>query len=189
MPYRKFLFGNNQYFHLYNRGNNHGKIFFERENYAYFLRLIRNHIPEEKTDVVAYCLMPTHYHVLGHTKSDDLSRQMQSLLLAYTKAINVRFKRTGSLFQGRFKAKMVTSNEVLLHLTRYIHLNPVAVGLVSKAEDWEYSSYRDYLGIRNGTLPKPDVILDQFHSREDYRKFVESIAPKDPDDFKDFLFE
>ena len=70
MPYRKFLFGNNQYFHLYNRGNNHGKIFFERENYAYFLRLIRNHIPEEKTDVVAYCLMPTHYHVLGYTKSD-----------------------------------------------------------------------------------------------------------------------
>jgi REP element-mobilizing transposase RayT len=109
MPYRKFLLGSDQYFHLYNRGNNHGKIFFERENYAYFLRLIRDHLPDDKTEMVAYCLMPTHYHFLGRTKSDDLSRQMQSLLLAYTKAINVRFKRVGTLFQGRFKAKMVTS--------------------------------------------------------------------------------
>jgi hypothetical protein len=78
---------------------------------------------------------------------------------------------------------------VLLHLTRYIHLNPVAAGLVSKAEDWEFSSYRDYLGLRNGTLPKPNVVLDQFNSRQDYRTFVESVAPKAPDDFKSSLFD
>jgi REP element-mobilizing transposase RayT len=189
MPYRKFLFSAGQYFHIYNRGNNYGKIFFERENYLYFLRLMRDHIPPEKTEINAYCLMPTHYHILGYTKSDDLSKQMQSFLLAYTKAINIRHERVGALFQGRFKAKMVTSNEVLLLLSRYIHLNPVAASLVSKAEDWEFSSYRDYLGLRNGTLPKSDVILNQFISSEAYRSFVESIVPNSPDDFNDFLLD
>lgn len=189
MPYRKFLFSNNQYFHIYNRGNNHEKIFFERENYAYFLRLMREHLPEDKTELIAYCLMPTHYHILVHTKSDDLSKQMQPFLLAYTKAINLRFKRTGALFQGRFKAKLIASNEVLLHLSRYIHLNPVVAGLVPKAEEWEFSSYRDYLGLRNGTLPKPGVILNQFNSPADYRAFVESISPRNPDEFQEFLLD
>ena len=70
-------------------------------------------------------------------------------------------------------------NEYLLHLSRYIHLNPVAAGLVACAQEWEFSSYQDFAGLRGGTLPKPEVVLSQFSSPEDYRRFVESYAGAD----------
>jgi REP element-mobilizing transposase RayT len=170
MPYRKFQFVAEQYYHLYNRGNNFQTIFFEQENYLYFLSLIRKYLTPEDVEVIAYCLMPNHYHLLVYLHSDDLSKCMQPLLLAYTKAINKRFNRVGALFQGRFKGKWIDRNAYLLHLSRYIHHNPVTAGLVSKPEDWEFSSYRDYIGIRAGTLPDPDIILSQFSSREEYQE-------------------
>ncbi len=82
----------------------------------------------------------------------------------------------GPLFQGPFKAILVDRDEYLLHLSRYIHCNPVNAGLVNRAEDWAYSSYRDYIGMRNGTLPQPAIVLSQFDSRIAYRKFVEAYT-------------
>jgi hypothetical protein len=133
----------------------------------------------EEVDFIAYCLMPNHYHFLVFLKSDDLSSLIQSFALSYTKAINKRYGRVGSLFQGRFKAIHVDRDEYLVHLSRYLHLNPVAAGLVSRPEDWEYSSYREYLGLRQGTLPKPGIVLSQFSSPDAYRDFVEGHLAKD----------
>jgi putative transposase len=79
----------------------------------------------------------------------------------------------GPLFQGPFHAKLVEEDGNLLQLSQYIHLNPVRAKLVKKPEDWVYSSYQDYLGLRRGTLPKPGVILEYFSSIADYRAFVE----------------
>jgi len=172
MPYRQIEFRADQYYHVYNRGNNFQLIFFARENYLYFLRLLRKYLLTE-ADMVAYCLMPNHYHLLLFLKKDELSSFMQPLSLAYTKSINKRFGRAGSLFQGPFKAIHVERDEYLLHLSRYIHLNPFVAGLVTRAEDWEFSSYREYLGLRPGTLPKPGPVLSQFSSTDAYRKFVE----------------
>ncbi len=176
MPYRRAQFYAGGYYHLYNRGNNYQDIFFERENYIYFLRQMRKYLKTDVVDIVAYCLMPNHYHLMILLKGEGLANLMQPLLLSYTKAINERYHRVGSLFQGRFKAILVDKEAYLLQLSRYIHLNPVAVALVKRPEDWEFSSYRDFIGLRNGTLVKPNALQPYLKSPEAYRKFVESSA-------------
>src|SRR5438046_1575799 len=99
MPYRKTDFCKGEWYHLYNRGNNRQPIFFERENYLYFLRKVREHLTAEALDMIAYCLMPNHYHFLVRLHSDDLASIMQPFVVAYTKAINKRYGRVGALFQ------------------------------------------------------------------------------------------
>jgi len=189
MPYRKVVFRAGEYYHLYNRGNNYQPVFFERENYLHFLRQLREYLLPTLIEIVAYCLMPNHYHLLVYLKTDDLAGLMQPFLLSYTKAINRRYQRIGSLFQGRFKGVHVDRNEYLLHLSRYIHLNPVIAGLASKPEDWEFSSYREYAGLRNGTLPRPEAILSQFLSVADYRRFIEAYVEGDEQIIKHLTLE
>src|SRR3990172_39494 len=128
MPQRNIELRSGEYYHLYNRGNNRGRIFYERENYLFFLRQMRSYVLPI-VDVLAYCLMPTHYHLLVLLKENNLSHRMQLLSISYTKAINKRYDRVGALFQGAFQAKHVDKNNYLLHLSRYIHLNPVMPGL------------------------------------------------------------
>jgi REP element-mobilizing transposase RayT len=179
MPYRRVKFRAGEYYHLYNRGSNYRPIFFERENYLYFLRHMRQYLPSTAIEVVAYCLMPNHYHLLVHLQTDNLSNLLQPMLVSYSKSINRRYARVGPLYQGPFKAVHVDRDEYLLHLSRYIHLNPAAAGLVPHAQDWEFSSYREFIGLRSGTLPRPAIILSQFASVEAYRLFVESYVSGD----------
>jgi REP element-mobilizing transposase RayT len=195
MPQRTVKLSPGEYYHLYNRGHNRERIFFERENYLFFLRRLRKYLLPI-LDVVAYCLMPTHYHLLAHIKktsevleTSEVSRAMMRFSVSYTKAINKRYDRVGALFQGAFRAKHVDRDEYLVHLSRYIHLNPVASGLVERPEDWEFSSYREYVGLREGTLPKPDIVLSQFRSPEAYRAFVESYADGEREVIADLLFD
>lgn len=96
------------FYHIYNRGNNRQNIFFERDKYLYFLRLIRQAFLTHSIDMVAYCFMPNHYHLLVYLKSEHLSQAMKSLSLSYTKSINKRFGRVGALLQGRFQRILVT---------------------------------------------------------------------------------
>ena len=152
-------------------------IFFEAESYSFFIRQLRRYLMDQGTDIVAYCLMPNHFHLLLKLSNDELSAQMHDLIVSYTKAINKRFARSGALFQGKFQAIVVERDEYLLHLSRYIHLNPVKAALTARPEDWAFSSYREYLGLRSGTLPKPDLVMAQFPSRDDYKRFVEYDGP------------
>jgi len=180
MPRREIKFYAGEYYHTYNRGNNQQNIFFERENYLFFLRRMRKYLLPNGIVIVAYCLMPNHYHlvvgvkqtseVLETSEVSDVSAGMMQLSVSYTKSINKRYQRSGVLFQGPFQAVHVDRNEYLLHLSRYIHLNPVTAGLVEMPEDWEFSSYREYIGLRNGTLPEPEIVLSQF-STKDLRGF------------------
>jgi REP element-mobilizing transposase RayT len=181
MPYRETIFQAGQYYHLYNRGNNRQDIFFERENYLFFLRSLRRYLLVETLDVIAYCLMPNHYHLLVCLKTAHLSAAMQAFSLSYTKAMNRRYNRVGSLFQGRFQAILVESTEYLLNLSRYIHWNPVKAGLVKQPQDWEFSSFHEYVGLRGGTLPKTEDILAALGSEDACHSYMtmemDAISP------------
>ena len=172
MPSRSINFEQGRYYHVYNRGNNCQTIFYHRENYLYFLRLVRHYLVDEHISILAYCLMPNHYHFLVECNGGSLSGAMQLLSLTYTKGINKRFNRVGSLFQGRFKAILVDSDEYLVHLVRYIHLNPVKADLVKSASEWEFSSFCEYAGIRHGSLPSMELVRSMIGSEEEYRSFL-----------------
>jgi REP element-mobilizing transposase RayT len=207
MPYRETPFLPEQFYHLYNRGNNKEAIFFEAENYRFFLQRPIKYFPPDKAQIHAYCLMPNHFHLLIRLLSGlDYSSAMQHFGISFAKSINTRYARVGHLFQGRFKAKHVDSTEYLLHLTRYIHLNPRFAGLVERAEHWEFSSYRDYVcpgEIPEITRPKrreisgiyrrppvaTEFVLSHFDGIEDYRQFVESFAEEQMKQTEDQLWK
>jgi len=127
---RKIQFRAGQYYHLYNRGVNQQPIFFHAGNWAFFIRELRAYFLSELIDIIAYCLMPNHYHLLVYLKCDELGAKiMQPFTVSYTKAINKEQQRVGHLFQGTFQARLVDKDEYLKHLSRYIHLNPVVASL------------------------------------------------------------
>jgi putative transposase len=167
-----------QYYHLYNRGVNHQPIFFCEENWAFFLQQVRLYFQLQFVEILAYCLMPNHYHFLVYLKTDDFSaRIMQPFSVSYTKAVNKQQHRVGPLFQGPFQSARIGTNAYLIHLSRYIHLNPLKGRLVEKLSEWTYSSYPEYLGIRKGHLPRMDMVMEFFPGSDAYRQFVE--APGD----------
>jgi len=185
MPFRNVALCVGEFYHVYNRGTNRQKTFFEPENYDYFLRKLRQYVTHRSSssaaEVVAYCLMPNHFHLLVQVLTDDFSAAMRSFGQSYVQAINRRHERCGPLFQNRFRAILVDRREYLIHLSRYIHLNPVTARLVGCPEEWEYSSYREFIGARDGTLPKPDAIWREFSPKRDYARFVlAGIGRDDP---------
>ncbi|MEO1095268.1 MAG: transposase [Cyanobacteria bacterium J06638_28] len=180
MPHRKTKLLPGCCYHLYNRGNNHQNIFFERENYLYFLRQFRHYLVEETLDVLAYCLMPNHYHFLVCLRAENLSQRMQAFTLSYTKAMNRRYDRCGSLFQGRFQSIPVDTERYLLQLSYYIHLNPVKAGFVKYPEEWEFSSYLEYANLRQGTLPELGKIRQIVGTAQAYRAAIEVGSSLEP---------
>lgn len=130
--------------------------------------------PKRRVQLVAYCLMPTHFHlVFIPKKKTGATEMMHDVLNSYARYFNIKHKRRGHLWAGPFKNVQVESDEQLSHLTRYVHLNPVTAHLVDKAEDWQFSSYHEYIrpGHRKRTLCTYKDLLD-FKPRE-YRHFVE----------------
>lgn len=105
-------------------------------------------------DIIAYCIMPTHIHLILKQKTDGgVSQFMKNILNSCTRYFNVKHNRKGPLWESRFKSVLAESDEYLLHLTRYIHLNPVTAELAEKPEDWKASSYNEY--IRGDKIIEP----------------------------------
>jgi putative transposase len=143
MPQRKVPLAPGEYYHVFNRGINSEIVFRSDRNYLFFLRRIRELLIPNTASIIAYVLMPTHYHLLIEIVSETFSAVMGRVGLSYTKAVNREWKRSGPLFESRFKAKLVDPDEYILGLSRYIHLNPVSAHLVEKPEEWPYSNYLD----------------------------------------------
>ena len=156
----------NELYHIYNRGNNKQRIFFKQDNYVYFLRKVRKYVLPY-CEIIAYCLMPNHFHFFIHAdirtiatkfiagqEKNVLSEGIKSLLSTYAQGINKQNDSTGSLFQQNTKAKAIIKGDKDYDLAclNYIHQNPMKAKLVDRMEDWLYSSFRDYCGLRNGTL-------------------------------------
>lgn len=129
---------------------------------------------ERLVEILAFCLMPTHIHLILKQLTDrGISIFMQRSLNSYASYFNKKYKRSGPLWTGRFKNVLVESDEQLWHLTRYVHLNPSTAGLVDNPKDWNYSSYREYLGMVKSAqcLSYQKEMMDVLPS--EYKKFVE----------------
>jgi len=144
MPYRRNRFVAGHYYHIYNRGCNRERIFSTHDNYIYLLQKVKRLLREIPLVIIAYCLMPNHYHFVIRQEGDiPISTFIQRLFLTYTQAYNKQQGRSGPLFEGRFKCVHIDSDEYVIHLCRYVHLNPIVAGLVSRPEDWPYNNYRE----------------------------------------------
>lgn len=145
---------------------------------------------EKNVEIIAYCIMPTHLHlVLKQLKENGISTLMSNALNSYTRYFNTKHNRKGPLWEGRFKSALVKTDERLLHLTRYVHLNPVTAYLVDRPEEWVVSSYNEYLSNGNTGICKYDKILNIEPGF--YKSFVEDRASyqRELAKIKDLLIE
>ncbi len=163
----------NHYYHVYNRGCNRERIFANDGNYTFLLRRVKSFLPDYSLIVIAYCLMPNHYHfLLRPTQDNTVSPFIQRLFNSYTQAFNKQQGRSGTLFQGRAKSVWVDTGEYILHLCRYIHLNPVEAGLAAHPAEWPYSNYLEWVAGRTGTLVNRSFVQTYFPTAADYEAFV-----------------
>lgn len=195
----------NGYYHIYNRGVEKRTIFLDEEDctvFLHYLKLYLSPIEELKQldlpglriqrfirlnlfseiDLLAFALMPNHIHLQIKQKTvDGIVKLMKRLSTAYVMYFNKKYKRVGSLFQNRYKAALIETDEYLLHLSRYIHLNPAKINNGKKLDFNEFSSYPYYLGQKQASWVKPQEILSYFRSAQrknlkdilSYQSFVE----------------
>jgi len=115
--------------------------------------------------------MPNHFHLLLRQDSDDpIYKFMHALHTSYSIYFNKKYNKVGHMFQGRFKQKEIDKDEYLSKVTSYIHFNPIKDGLVEELNNYKWSSYPDFIGIREGTLCDKDVILSK-ETPEEYKKY------------------
>lgn len=139
--------------HVIQRGNNRGPIFFGKEDYEYFLECLRDACAVHSCAVHAYVLMTNHVHVLVTPKAaDGISKLMQSVGRRYVQYVNLTYRRTGTLWEGRFKAVPIDSDGYLLTCYRYIEANPVRAGMVATPGGYPWSSYRHHAEGHADTL-------------------------------------
>lgn len=173
-------------YHIYNRGVNKERIFFSENNYEYFTYKMAYPF-REKGIILAYCLMPNHFHLLVRITSPDFVKNgLQPFMIAYTRAINNEQDRVGPLFQGHYQSTLINEDAYLLECVKYIHLNPVKAGLVKKPQDWDHSSYRQYIH-NTTTMIESSVVLQFFDSRKEFIEFSEiDITSHEPMHFNDY---
>ena len=169
------------FYHVTSRGNEQKDVFKSQKDREKFLSYVESAVVRYGAVVHTWCLMSNHYHLLLETPSGNLSQIMRHINGAYTTYFNVKRKRAGHLFQGRYKAILVEADAYALELSRYMHLNPVRAGMVAKPEHYQWSSYRSYIG--HSPTPewlKTDFILGYFgrkapDAKNSYRRFVEDL--------------
>ena len=199
---------NNSYYHIYNRGVEKRKIFEEIQDYKVLLKYFKEYlspppkledlktiftlqgasfkgVPRQRKnyngliELHAYCLMPNHFHLLiKQSNKDSMEHFLRSICTRYSMYFNKKYQRVGKLFQGHYKAVLITKDDYLLHLSRYIHLNPSEY---AKELSEAFSSYSDYLKLRKTGWLKTDFLLSffenptnpEFKKFNNYLKFVE----------------
>jgi putative transposase len=169
------------FYHVTSRGNEQKDVFRRRRDREKFLEYLASATERYGAAIHAYCLMSNHYHLLLETPEANLSQIMRHINGAYTIYFNIKRKRAGHLFQGRFKAILVEADEYAMELSRYIHLNPVRVGMVENPRQYAWSSFQSYIG--QSKVPdwlKTAFILGYFGKNrldagKQYRAFVEEM--------------
>ncbi len=176
MPYARkdlLIWQQGMYYHIYNRGVNKSILFREPANYLYIIEKLQKYSLENLVSVIAYCLMPNHYHLLLRQNGEKPAGTVpQAVFNSYSKAYNLRYRHSGTLFEGRFRAKPIQTTSHLLHLCRYIHGNPGKDGLVEDPARWPWSNYLEWMGKRKGPLVDYEFIKTQFANGWEYKDFL-----------------
>lgn len=215
MATRKEKFVEGEYYHIYNRGVDKRAIFSSKNDLNRFFQsmeefnvkdpigsLYLNGFNKDKPKLrgsasqlvsfIAFCLNPNHYHfILTPLIEKGIEKFMQRLGTGYTLYFNEKQKRSGSLFQGKFKSKHISSNEYLLHVSSYVNLNNCDKNGKTKSK-LSMSSWSEYVGILNNNFCNKSIILEQFQSVKEYQKFALSswkVTLKRKDEIKAFEFE
>lgn len=192
------IYYENAFYHVYNRGVEKRNIFLDRDDHLAFFHLLKTALSSEqgatlprnrrkkflnKIDLMAYCLMPNHYHLLLRQKTiSGLTEFIRSISTSYSMYFNKKYRRVGSLFQGIFKATDIRDESYLLWVSRYIHRNP------PDFQTYPYSSYHDYLGKRKTDWLNTTILLEFFESKrmnreKNYQEFVDNTKEEVPADF------
>lgn len=204
MPARYIPFVNEHYYHIFNRGVNKQPIFNGLIDLKRFLSLIkfysfkdypirfskflllssdqrkeiwaRLNNSQKYADTISYCFMPNHFHLILKQNIDKgISKFMANFQNSYTKYFNLKNDRVGHLFQGQFKAVKIDSEEQLLHVSRYIHLNPYSSGIVEGIEDlinYKWSSFPEYITDLQFEICSKDIVLTSFKNKQSYKNFT-----------------
>jgi len=172
MPSRNILkhYAPQSYYHIYARGSSKQKIFLEQADYKYFIKLFERYLSnkeqrsttseiypnfKDRVEVLSYCLMTNHFHILLYQKStDDMQKFMRSVMTSYSRYFNLKYKRTGALFESRYKASRIDSDSYLQHITRYIHLNP---------KNWKHYRHSSLKYYKDGKGPNWLIINRRIH--------------------------
>ncbi|MBM3282670.1 hypothetical protein FJY90_00310 [Candidatus Gottesmanbacteria bacterium] len=205
MPGRNIPLVNEEIYHVFNRSISFQPTFFDKRDYHRLLNTVlyyqnqkptvklsrflilskeqRNNILEKNkkeanflVEIICFCFMPNHLHfLLKQIVDGGIAKFMSNITNSYTRYLNTKRKRKGPIFQGKFEAVRIESNEQLLHVSRYIHLNPLTsfvIKDVNQLEDYGYSSFSEYIGkIQEGFCQK-EIVLGQFKNINDYKKFI-----------------
>lgn len=169
------------FYHVTSRGNEQKDVFKSQKDREKFLEYLTSATKRYGAIIHAYCLMSNHYHLLLETPEGNLAQIMRHINGAYTTYFNVKRKRAGHLFQGRYKEILVEADEYATELSRYIHLNPVRAGMAARPEEYQWSSYGSYIGPNKMTeWLKTEFILGYFSvnaadANNKYRQFVEDL--------------
>ena len=200
---RKTIFATGEIYHVFNLGVERRDIFTDIREYKRAVETIRfylhSNLPirysqfinlplnlkeefseklkqlEREVSIIAYCLMPNHFHlILKQLREKGLTRFLSNITNSYTRYFNAKHKRIGHLFRGPFKAVHIETDQQLFHLTRYLHLNPVASFLVNinKLKGYIWSSFPEYLDLVKDPICNTSLTDSVFRKREDYEKFV-----------------
>lgn len=194
MPRRTTPFADGYFYHLYNRGVEKRITFQDDRDFVHFLKVLSyyqysdpkpsfSHVTLDQlksiqnntkiVEIISYCLMPNHYHLLVKQLQDGgIIEFMRKVGNEHTRYFNTRHSRIGPLFQGAYKSVLIESDEQLVHVSRYVHLNPYVSGITRDLKTYQWSSYPDYVGIRDGKLANKQEIVGFFKSSEEYEKFV-----------------
>ncbi len=158
------------YYHIYNKGNNGEDIFINEINYSYFLSLMKKYIVPV-AEIYSYCLLKNHFHFLVKTKNvkDEkiISKSFSNFFNSYSKSINKKYNRTGSLFTDRFKRIKVTDEEYLRKLIVYINLNPIYHKFVNELREYKHSSFLALISDKK-TLLEREKVLILFNDKENF---------------------
>jgi REP element-mobilizing transposase RayT len=203
---RKIIFENNKYYHIFNRGVEKRDIFLDSKDFARFITSIREfnvvgsigslkeelgrkirtlsvcgrHSASESKprliDIICYCLNKNHFHfILKQQQEFGISQFMLKLTMGYAKYFNIKYSRSGSLFQGPFQAKYIDTAKYLVWCSAYVNSN-VEIHKLAKAKNYQWSSYKDYLNLRNGTICDKITVMDEFNNNtREYEEFVEAV--------------